>query len=547
MVAFGTVLTSCSDVLSEEGLGTCDDRAPVRLTISFGESSPMSRDVDAGNDGTVPGLDYTTDLQKAMDADDVYLLVFDANTGVLKYQVKDLSLGAVSDNTYNTRILSGYMLRTATDETVKLVVLANLIQNKITVSSTNYTNLLLDSKKDVQDFIDDMIGQDQTAIYQKLIYNYNVTNNGTEGIWNISSRRIPMWGITAATQVPSTGTTLDCYLYRAVAKVQIWVDKKNGLPGEDGKLGTDDDFRITKITVRNANNQGYCVSLLTPNTSETVQYTAPSIPGYTQQKDVIYSTFTGDQATKAFSDMIYLPEQSNTAIGSTPVKLLVEYTYNGVSYTGDEAGVIEFKDSDTGQAFDVVRNHSYIFNITGVKDNDIDLTLYVENWNVVSETMNYEDHVSVTQSGQIKWYIGNNEVTPDISDEEQRALVTLKNGSITCQFNIDSPKEGTWYASLNQFGENTNAFKFSSATQTSSDGNNYASVLNNSTASGQCGKGQVTLVIETTGDQPIRVNNMAELQFVVVTSDGRTITVKELLNSTTYGTIDKYTLIQPIQ
>ena len=40
---------------------------------------------------------------------------------------------------------------------------------------------------------------------------------------------------------------------------------------------------------------------------------------------------------------------------------------------------------------------------------------------------------------------------------------------------------------------------------------------------------------------------MAELQFVVVTSDGRTITVKELLNSTTYGTIDKYTLIQPIQ
>ena len=380
MVACGTVLTSCSNVLDEEGIAACDDRAPVRLTISFGDSSPMSRDVDAGNDGTVPGLDYTTDLQKAMDADDVYLLVFNEQTGLLEYQVKDLSLSNPADDNYNTRTLSGTMLATGTGKTVKLVVLANLSQNNITVTLKNSTSLALNNKTNVQAFIDDMIGEDQTTIYEKLIYNYNVTNKGTEGIWNISNRRIPMWGITAATPVPSTGTTLDCYLYRAVAKVQIWVNMKKGIAGTTDPNSTNDDFKITKITVQNANSKGYCVSLNTPNESETVQYTAPSVPSYTAQ-NVVYSTFTVDQATKAFSDMIYLPEQDNTATGVTPVKLLVEYSYNGKNYTGTDAGVIEFKDANG--AFDVIRNHSYIFNINVNTDAEPTLYYQVINWTAV--------------------------------------------------------------------------------------------------------------------------------------------------------------------
>ena len=58
-----------------------------------------------------------------------------------------------------------------------------------------------------------------------------------------------MWGQSQETTVPpAQNVTLTCNLYRAVAKVQIWVNEKNGLPGEDGELGTDDDFKITKIT-----------------------------------------------------------------------------------------------------------------------------------------------------------------------------------------------------------------------------------------------------------------------------------------------------------
>ena len=397
MATCGALLTSCSNVLDEEGIVACDDRAPVRLTISFGESTPMSRDVNAGTDGTVPELDYTTDLQKAMDADDVYLLVFDAQTGFLKYQVKDFILSDPTDDDYNTRTLSGTMLKTATGQKVKLVVLANLIQNNITVPSTNSTDLSLDSKQKVQDFIDGMIGENQTTIYEKLIYNYNVTNNGTEGIWDISERRIPMWGITVETEVPpTTGVTLDCYLYRAVAKVQIWVNMKNGIAGTT----TDDDFKITKITVQNANNQGYCVHVAENQPTTETQYTQPKVPTSVETQDIVYNVVDEDSngdkendAREAFSDMIYLPEQSNTAKGATPVKLLVEYTYNGKAYTGEEAGLIEFIDSETQKPFDVIRNHSYIFNIASVNTaEDVKATLkyQVIDWTSVNNpTLNF--------------------------------------------------------------------------------------------------------------------------------------------------------------
>lgn len=369
MVACGTVLTSCSDVLSEEGLGTCDDRAPVRLTISFGESSPMSRDVDAGSDGTVPELDPTTDLQKAMDADDVYLLVFDAQTGLLEYQVKDLSLSNPAGDDYNTRTLSGTMLATGTGKTVKLVVLANLSQNNITVTLKNSTSLALNNKTNVQAFIDDMIGEDQTTIYEKLIYNYNVTNNGTEGIWDISNRRIPMWGITVATQVPSTGTTLDCYLYRAVAKVQIWVNMKKGIQSDYG------DFIINKIIVNNANDKGYCVHVANeqPGSDIDVQYKTPKVPSSVETQKIVYNVANTDSnndgfndAREAFSDMIYLPEQDIEEQGLT---ITIEYKFAGKF----DSGTITFEE-------DVIRNHSYIFNINKNVNGEIVVNYCVTDW-----------------------------------------------------------------------------------------------------------------------------------------------------------------------
>ena len=71
-----------------------------------------------------------------MTADDVYVLVVDANDNFL-YQVQDLKLGnPVEGDNYYTRQLEGTMLRTVGGEQVKLVVLANLKDNKIASYTT---------------------------------------------------------------------------------------------------------------------------------------------------------------------------------------------------------------------------------------------------------------------------------------------------------------------------------------------------------------------------------------------------------------------------
>ena len=363
MVACGTVLTSCSDVLSEEGLGTCDDRTTVRLTISFGgNNGTMSRDVDSKDEG----LDYTTSGQAEINAEDIYALVVDASGNFL-YRIKDLKITAnpAEGDNYYTRTLTGTMIQTT--QNVRIVLLANLIQNNIVVN--NGTEL--DSKEAVEAYIDGIdAGTAVSTIYNNLVYNYD----GTTTPWTLTgdnARRIPMWGQSQETTVPpAQDVTLTCNLYRAVAKVQIWVNEKNGLPGEDGELGTDDDFKITKITVQNANNQGYCVHVAKTQPTTETQYTQPKVPTSVEIQNIFYNVSdedsnvdTENDAREAYSDMIYLPEQFNTGDDATPVNLLVEYTYNGLEYKGNYAGVIEFKDAE-GTAFDVVRNHSYIFNIT---------------------------------------------------------------------------------------------------------------------------------------------------------------------------------------
>lgn len=403
MVACATVLTSCTDVLSEEGFGNCDDRTTVRLTISFGgDNGPMSRDVDSNN-GTIPELDNTTSGQAEINAGDIYALVVDASGNFL-YRIKDLEIkdGPANDG-YYTRTLEGTMIQT--NNNVRIVLLANLIQNKITVNTTT-----LDSKSNVETFIDGYEGQsvDVNTIYNQLIYNYDgtiTTDSETNtqvgtGPWSLSNRRIPMWGQSQETTVPpAKDVTLTCYLYRAVAKVQIWVNEKKGIFGADGikdtaeNDNTQDDFKITKITVNNANNKGYCVSNADFDTNSehyaglnVKPYAAPSVPAGCTPQTVVYEVSDSDSnsdeyndAREAYSDFIYLPEQFNTGDGNTPVTLSVEYVYNGKSYIGENALTINFKENGTGDAFDVIRNHSYIFNIVKA-ENDITFTVNVAPW-----------------------------------------------------------------------------------------------------------------------------------------------------------------------
>lgn len=532
IIMLATVLFgSCNledTLFPEQECETEKEAVNVRLILSMMEGRGLSRAPLTDNPTSEDYLDEEPlGNEYYINPYDVEVLIFNANTDV--FVERATMVRATPTDNYHKYQLDGTLTEVNGETDYHVVLLANL-------HGSSYCN----------NFTTPTTGTTMSTFLEGLTYtSYNAAFTG-KLLEEDSTERIPMWGIT--TTKLTDGTTISLNLLRSMAKVKVKMKKG--------------DNTLSAVTLDKANNGGCITPLLNNGISsngqtERVQSThipnPPSvgtIEGITDGNNILSFTKISNDTDEYDEFVIFVPEYKNLDVSKNAPENALSTAASMKLTIDDKDYKLEFKDyaqeNPTGY-FDIVRNYFYDYTITGVRDNDIVLTLSVQNWSVESETMNYEDHVSVTQSGQIKWYIENNEVDPIISDEEQRALVTLKNGSITCQFNIDSPKEGTWYASLNQFGENTNAFKFSSATQTSSDGNNYASVLNNSTASGQCGKGQVTLVIETTGDQPLRVNNMAELQFVVVTSDGRTITVKELLNSTIYGTIDKYTLIQPIQ
>lgn len=288
--------------------------------------------------------------------------MIDAVTQRLKYLVEDLR---VINDYADQKILEGTMQRTIGNEQVRLVVLANLNQNQIQGVSEG-----------MQAYLNTMVGNTAVEIYNKLVYNYTGPTP-----WNLAERRLPMWGISPATGVPPAGPSLECKLYRAVAKVSLWVNGKQGLQDTKG------DFIITGITVNNANDKGYCVSQATLSPDETIQYQSPYVTGLSMKPQNF--VYTGLNVTMAYEDLIYLPEQENN--DSRAVSLDVTYTYGGETKTK----TIEFRKDGVGDRFEVVRNHVYIFNIKvtetpaggGLKT---DVETYVADWDEILLSPGYE-------------------------------------------------------------------------------------------------------------------------------------------------------------
>lgn len=360
----------------------------VELTLSYAQD-PISRDVGSKNDE----LDYTTETQCALDLNDIFILAFKKTDNTT-----DELIGLVEDLTMVGNKIKGRMRPQPSAINVYFAVLANLTQNEIKGANGNVvTNMVT--------FLKGMIGQTSDAVYQKLIFN---TNDGKWlDVYNETTKkwepRIPMWGKTNVKQLDKGALINDgCDLYRAVAKVQIWVDNKTGLEGTDPN-SNDDDFKITSIVVNNANSQGYCASLLTPNSSSAIQYENASVPNNVstletityipEDKDVEYE-IDGEEkqsfndARESYSDFIYLPEHEITG-GDNDVTITVNFTYNGEERTG----TLYFKDYQTGNPWDVIRNHSYVFNITGVNsavDTESTLQYQVMNWtSVTNPTLNF--------------------------------------------------------------------------------------------------------------------------------------------------------------
>lgn len=315
-----------------------DGWVSVHLQIALPGGGPAERGAQA-RDFTDGGTDDTTSDQKAL-SDDVFVLVFQNDR--LIDQVKGLKFDVVSGSVNpSNRTLTGTFVQPETDGELELVVLTNLVQNNL----EGITNPGLSS---IQAFFAGKKGSSPSEVYESLIYRYG------SPAWDIKIRRIPMWGTTGVFQLNRANElSKSCNLHRAVAKLGFLInaaDAKSEGRGIDG-------FTITGISISGVMDKGYCVSQA-PMSGD--YYTAPYVPTGAGIQTVTYSNLNVD---KSYKDRIYLPEQF---IEDNPLTITVSYTYKGKSKTKE----IPFEEN-------VIRNHSYLYNITSVTPDDFDVAIYV--------------------------------------------------------------------------------------------------------------------------------------------------------------------------
>lgn len=369
LVVCSFIGTSCLD----DSFENCPENLPVvqlRITLPGGGSRVGG---DYKDEVYTDNLDPETTDQRMIAADDIYVLQFDKD-GNLFHVVSDLEITGTNGD--EERTLTGHLM--TTEGEIKLVVLANLNEqdgiNDITSQS------LLENYK----------GKTETYIYNGLVYNYKYPEND-KLFWKLDSRRLPMWGETAPFSVAATNN-VSCNLYRGVAKMGIQVDKDCAT------------FTLKEIYIYYANDKGFCAApTIRPTLDANTQFTEPEIPSTASQLATAVKYEVPDGETN-FLNKIYLPEMDNTELeeGKKELKVVVGGVYTGPGLVAEKAisyyriDMEDDKNQDGVLApFDIIRNHSYIFNITRVanpgtptpeealEEAVVGLTVEVEDWTEV--------------------------------------------------------------------------------------------------------------------------------------------------------------------
>lgn len=326
-------LSSCQNdvMMLDEG----DGKVEVHLKIAI-----------SGGDGTTSrafeddGFDDNTTLQKSMAEGDIFVLVF--QNDLLIDQVKGLQLEGTDGD--NHRELVGKFERPTNTNNIELVVLANLIQNDLANITGNNT------LSSIQNTIDTWKGNSPAEVYQQLIYQYKVSSSTSN--WNINNRRIPMWGTTGKHDYTKANQmNTNCNLHRAVAKLGFRVNNGDGC----------ENLIITGIEISGTMNKGYCASTAL---LEDDYFISPVVPTNAASQELTYS---GLNVTKEYENQIYLPEQIVTPV--TPLTITIAYELNKIRKTA----TINFDEN-------VIRNYSYIYNITVKNEWEISLSYDVCTW-----------------------------------------------------------------------------------------------------------------------------------------------------------------------
>ena len=330
-------------------------------------------------------------------------------------------------------------------------------------------------------------------------------------------------------------------VYRTVAKSQFLMAKK----------GADANFDLKVISLKLINNamptdglilssveeDGLSAKDATPAwwswvvDGESVQYspTASTTAGvYT-----LVNADTEETANNAKSVNAKLAGHDQTDEGSkfyTPIGShfiyetteVCEYTDNATSAPSGNGYYYEVKytvEKDTltryvGIPNQIARNHDYQVRALVEAGGKLSLNLVVNEWVVDDDNnWNFTDNVSVTTNGKLSWNVEGNDNVKINEAETQIKLPQTginTNNKARCKFTFDTPRDGAkWMASF--VGGDVNAFKF-----IDENGN----LVN--TISGTIDGTESILTICTT-ENSVKDTKQAELDIVVVTGDGRTL------------------------
>mgnify|MGYP000203981837 CR=1 FL=1 len=381
-VVCGMGLASCTDENLVDGGGKVTSSPTFKLTLSLSGGTDEGA-LRAAGDYAGDEKDEQTDEQRYIANDDVYALEFDKD-GVLQHVVSDLHFTDNDAQGKAKRTLEGTLV--PLEGEITLVVLANLKQNGIS---------------DALEMLKDKIGNSKQEVYESLIYTYPTSE------WDVTQRYLPMHG-EVTTTLASQITNLNCNIYRGVAKM--------GVKNSAG------NFTLKEIYVYYVNTQGYCVApTKVPGADD--QYTEPEVPATSGQRAISerLKYTIADGAAQECLNRIYVSEANNKTPGEgkSALKIVVGGVFTGEGLV-EEDGMsyyrIDMEDDKTGEVapFDIIRNHSYVFNITAVKnpgtptpdealDKDVISALVVGEWTTESMRGIPDQYTLTTDKSVIKF------------------------------------------------------------------------------------------------------------------------------------------------
>ena len=374
----------------------------------------------------------------------------------------------------------------------------------------------------------------------RLSYNGLVPN--VEGLMYSIPTQIASWAA-----IPMWGVKTHSFAYT------------NGSMNGNQDLGTIDVLRSTaKVGVKLSAELAakYTLGGLKINRVAASGYSVPNGWNGTVQTDYLihdncFRQVQGDNPTVADvakfiaatdgTQYTYVPETANSADSEIAIALTLTETNPAEAkapevLTFDYTSGLKFRPytdgAPNGDPYNIVRNHYYEYTINKVESGKpVELTLTVKPWDVVTESIQFTDEVSVNEGDKMIW--SGTKVKPGISDPSSIFIdgASSPADAAVATFKINTPVGATWYASMEG---DKDAFSF--IVETTSDDSNKLPGTTQKTengvtttvywkkvtsVTGNVGEPSVLRII--TNAPTVSENKAVSLKIAVITLDGRTI------------------------